>query len=50
MDSNIINVVKQYMYLGTDEERKRAVDAEVKKRIGTMYTAYNKFDKFTFSK
>ena len=49
MDSNIINVVKQYMYLGTDEERKRAVDAEVKKRIGTMYTAYNNFDKVTFT-
>ena len=26
-----------------------AVDAEVKKRIGMMYTAYNNFDKVTFS-
>ena len=52
MDSNIIKVVKQYKCLGTEEESKRAVgavDAEVKKRIGTMYTAYNKFDKVTFS-
>jgi len=52
MDSNIIKVVKQYKYLGTEEESKRAVvavDAEVKKRIGMMYTAYNKFDKVNFS-
>ncbi len=36
MDSNIIKVVKQYKYLGTEEESKRAVgavDAEVKKRL-----------------
>ena len=49
MDSNIIKVVKQYKYLETEEESKRAVDAEVKKRIGMMYTAYNKFDKVNFS-
>ena len=52
MDSNIIKVVKQYKYLGTEEESKRAVvavDAEVKKRIGMMYTAYTKFDKVNFS-
>jgi len=48
----IIKVVKQYTYLGTEEESKRAVgavDAEVKKRIGMIYTAYNNFDKVTFS-
>ena len=49
INSNIIKVVKQYKYLRTEEESKRAVDAEVKKRIGMMYTAYNKFDKVTFS-
>ena len=52
INSNIIKVVNQYKYLGTKEESKRAVvavDAEVEKRIGTMYTAYNKFDKVTFS-
>ena len=52
MDSNIIKVVKQYKYLGTDEKSKRAVgavDAEVKKMIGMMYTAYNNFDKVTIS-
>ena len=52
MNSNIIKVAKQYKYLGTEEESKRAVgavDAEVKKRIGMMYTAYNNFDKVTFS-
>ena len=49
MDSNIIKVVKQYKYLGTEAESKGTIDAEVKRRIGTMYIAYNKFDKFTFS-
>ena len=51
-EGNIIKVVKQYKYLGTEEESKRAVgavDAEVKKRIGMMYTAYNKSDKVNFS-
>jgi len=52
MDSNIIKVVKLCKYLGIEEESKRevgAVDAEIKKRIGMMYTAYNNFDKVTFS-
>jgi hypothetical protein len=52
MDSNIIKVVKQYKYLGTEEESKRAlgaVDAEVKIRIGMMYAACNNFDKNAFS-
>ena len=52
MDRNIIKVINQYKYLGTEEESKRAVgavDAEVKLRIGMMYTAYNNFDKVTFS-
>ena len=52
MDGNIIKVVKQYKYLGTEVESKRAVgavDAEVKKRFGMMDTAYNNFDKVTFS-
>jgi hypothetical protein len=48
MDSNIFKVVKQYKYLGTEEKSKRAVDAEVKKRIGMMYTANNNFYKVTF--
>jgi hypothetical protein len=49
MEGNIIKMVKQFKYLGTKEESKGIIDAEVKKRIGTMYTAYNKFDKVTFS-
>ena len=52
INSNIIKVVKQYKHLRTEEESKRAVgavDEEVKKRIGMMYTAYNNFDKVTFS-
>ena len=48
-ERNIIKVVKQYKYLGTEEESKKAVDAEVKKRIGMMYTANNNFYKVTFS-
>jgi len=48
MDSNIFKVVKQYKYLGIEEKIKRAVDAEVKKRIGMMYTANNNFYKVTF--
>ena len=49
MNSNIIKVAKQYKYLRPEEESKRTMDAEVKKRIETMYAAYNKFDKVTFS-
>ena len=49
MDSNIIKVVQQYKYLGTEEKSKRAAVAEVKKRIGMMYTSNNNFDKVTFS-
>ena len=49
MEGNIIKMVKQFRYLGTETESKGKMDAEVKKRIGTMYTAYNKFDKVTFS-
>ena len=48
-EGNIIKVVKQYKYLGTEEESKRVVDAEVKKRTGMMYTAYSNFDKVTVS-
>ena len=43
-----IKVVKQYKYLGIEEKSKRAVDAEVKKRIGMMYTANNNVYKVTF--
>ena len=49
MDSNIIKVVKQYKYLGTEERGKGAVDVEVKNTIRMMYTASNNFDKVTFS-
>ena len=49
MDSNIIKVVRLFKYLRTEEESKGTMDAEVKKRIGTRYAAYNKFDKVTFS-
>jgi len=52
MEGNIMKVVKLCKYLGSEEESKRAVsavDAEVKKRIGMMYTAYNNFGKVTIS-
>ena len=48
MEGNIIKMVRQFKYLGTEAESKGTMDAEVKK-IGTMYAAYNKFDKVTFS-
>jgi len=49
MEGNIIKVVRRFKYLGTEAESKGTMDAEVKKRIGTMHAAYNKFDKVTFS-
>ena len=49
MEGNIIKVVRRFKYLGTEAESKGTMDAEVKKRIGTMHAAYNKFDKATFS-
>jgi len=49
MEGNIIKVVYQFKYLRTEAESKGTMDAEIKKRIGTMYAAYNKFDKVTFS-
>ena len=48
MDSNIIKVVEQFQYLITEAESKGTMDAEVKKKIETMYTAYDKFDNVTF--
>ena len=45
----LFKVGKQYKYLRTEEESKRTMDAEVKKRIGMTYAAYDKFDKVTFS-
>ena len=49
MEGNIIKMVKQFNYLGTEAESKGTMDAEDKKRIGTVYAAYKKFDKVTFS-
>ena len=37
MEGNIIKMVKQFKYLGTEAESKGTMDAEVKKRIGTMF-------------
>jgi len=49
MEGNIIKVVRRFKYLGTEAESKGTMDAEVKKKIGTMHAAYNKFDKVNFS-
>ena len=49
MEGDIIKMAKQFKYLGTEAESKGTMDAEVKQRIGTMYAAYNQFDKVTLS-
>jgi len=46
---NTIKMVNQFKYLGTEASSHGNMNAEVNKRIGTMNSAYKKFEKVTFN-